>query len=154
MTAGRPLTAGEIALSRATFGDAIDYRRVRIVHRKWIFFQTRRYIMAPMGAIHFHPRDTAYQDDFADAGVDVQGLFLHEMTHVWQYQQGIFLPLRRHPFCRYDYALKPGQAFKSYGLEQQAELVRHAFLLGRGRAVAGAPPLAQYRTILPFTPTA
>jgi hypothetical protein len=49
---------------------------------------------------------------------------------VWQWQQGVFLPLRRHPFCRYDYVLEPGKPFARYGLEQQAEIARHAFLLG------------------------
>ncbi|HLL58854.1 MAG TPA: vgr related protein, partial [Allosphingosinicella sp.] len=56
----------------------------------------------------------------------------------------------RHPFCRYDYVLKPGQSFERYGLEQQGEIVRHAFLLREGVAVAGAPPLSQYESILPF----
>jgi hypothetical protein len=34
----------------------------------------------------------------------------------------------RHPFCRYDYELVPGKPFVRYGIEQQAEIVRHAFL--------------------------
>lgn len=108
--------------------------------------------MAPRGTIHFHPRSGIYSEDFSAAPLAVQALFVHEMTHVWQHQQGIFLPLRRHPFCRYAYAIKPGQSFEKYGLEQQAEIVRHAFLLARGVAVAGAPSLDQYRSILPFTP--
>jgi hypothetical protein len=77
-------------------------------------------------------------------------LFIHELVHVWQHQKGIFLPLKRHPFCRYDYALKPGWKLHQYGLEQQAEIVRHVFLLRNGENVAGAPPLAQYEGILTF----
>ncbi len=61
-------------------------------------------------------------------------------------------PLRRHPFCRYDYAIKPGWTLERYGIEQQAEIVKHAFLLARGASVAGAPPREVYRAILPFTP--
>lgn len=72
------------------------------------------------------------------------------MTHVWQHQRGINLILKRHPFCRYDYALKPGWTLDRYGIEQQAEIVRHAFLLRAGEAVPGAPPLEQYRGLLPF----
>jgi hypothetical protein len=72
------------------------------------------------------------------------------MTHVWQHQQGINLILKRHPFCRYDYALKPGWTLDQYGLEQQAEIVRHIFLLRAGERVPGAPPLEQYDGILPF----
>ena len=108
--------------------------------------------MAPMGHIHFHPRGTLWSEDFGADTPWRQALFLHEMTHVWQTQQRgrFYLPLMRHPFCRYDYALKPGQPFEQYGLEQQAEIVRHAFLLREGVAVPGAPTLAQYETLLPF----
>jgi hypothetical protein len=35
-------------------------------------------------------------------------------------------------------------------LEQQAEIVRHIFLLRNGAKVAGAPPLSQYEGVLPF----
>ncbi len=148
----RSLTPGEIALARSVFGDAIDYGRARVANRKWIFFQPRRVTMAPMGCIHFHPAGHAYRDDFATAPLALQAHFLHEMTHVWQYQRGLFLPLRRHPFCRYHYAVRPGWTLARYGIEQQAEIVRHAFLLARGEAVPGAPDLATYRAILPFSP--
>tara|TARA_R110002167_G_scaffold176954_1_gene376699 strand:+ start:989 stop:1222 length:234 start_codon:yes stop_codon:yes gene_type:complete len=74
------------------------------------------------------------------------------MTHVWQTQQKgrWYLPLMRHPFCRYDYALQPDWPLERYGIEQQAEIVRHVFLLGRGLDVAGAQPLEDYRGVLPF----
>jgi hypothetical protein len=149
---GRPLTEGEKRLAHSVFADAIDYSPVRIVHRKWWPFQPREVAMSPTGHIHFHPRSTLWSDDFGAAALGLQALFLHEMTHVWQTQtQGRFyLPLMRHPFCRYDYALKPGQAFQHYGLEQQGELVRHAFLLREGAGIPGAPPLDQYLSILPF----
>ena len=146
----RALTPGETALAASIFGDAVDYAAARIANRKWAFFQPRRTTMAPRGTIHFHPEGGLYRDDFAAAPLYLQALFVHEMTHVWQHQQGIFLPLRRHPFCRYAYAIKPGQPFHLYGLEQQAMLVQHAFLLRHGQPVPGAPPLAQYDSILPF----
>ena len=148
----RALTDAEVALTRSMFGDAIDTSKVRINNRKWAFFQPRDTIMAPDGHLWFHPRGGVYCADFCGQPIDRQGLFIHEMTHVWQRQQGIYLPLARHPFCRYDYAIKPGQAFRRYGLEQQAEIARHAFLLRQGRVVPGAPPLETYETLLPFTP--
>jgi hypothetical protein len=74
-------------------------------------------------------------------------------THIWQHQRGVFLPLARHPWCRYDYAFRPGVALHRYGIEQQGEIVRHAFLLRAGAKVAGAPALEQYETVLPFSPT-
>ncbi len=151
MKGARPLTPGEIAMAQSLFGDAIDYGRVRIVRRKWWPFQPRGIVMAPTGNIHFHPDCTNYRDDFAAAPLSLQGLFIHEMTHVWQAQRHgrFYLPLMRHPFCRYAYSIKDGQRFDRYGLEQQAELVRHRFLADRGHAVAsrGTPPP------LPFGPT-
>lgn len=136
------------------FGDAIDYAAVRIILGKWAFFQPRDTVMAPRGHIHFHPGGTAYRDDFAAASAGAQGLFIHEMVHVWQHQSGVFLPLRRHPFSRYDYAIRPGLPLIGYGIEQQAEIVRHAFVLRLGGQVIGAPAPAVYEAILPFGPTA
>ena len=146
----RPLTPGEIALARQTYGDAIDYAPVRVCNRKWAFFQPRHTVMAPTGALHFHPKGALYRDDFATAPLDLQGLFIHELCHVWQHQRGVYLPLARHPFCRYHYSIVPGWTLKRYGIEQQAEIVRHAFLLRAGAKVPGAPDKAVYEGILPF----
>ena len=146
----RALTKGEIALARSVFGDAIDYAPVRVEQRKWIFFQPRETVMAPTGCIHFHPRGTRYRDDFSCGDLDDQGLLIHELTHIWQSQRGLFLPLRRHPFCRYDYAIRPGLPLHRYGIEQQAEIVRHTHVLRHGGFIRGALPLATYESLLPF----
>ena len=137
MKGARPLTPGEVDLSRSVFGPAIDYHRVSIVRRKWWPFQPRGIVMAPTGNIHFHPNSETYRDDFAAAPLSLQGLFIHEMTHVLQSQQRgrYYLPLMRHPFCRYRYDLRDGQRFDAYGLEQQAEIMRHIFLATRGAAL-------------------
>ena len=148
----RALTSGEIALARTVFGDAINYAIAGIAHRKWAFFHPRAVVMAPRGTIHFHPSGTLYRDDFATAAIDLQALFIHELVHVWQHQRGIFLPLARHPFCRYQYSIRPGWRLPRYGIEQQAEIVRHAFLLRQGRIVPGAPHVSTYDAILPFGP--
>lgn len=147
----RPLTAGEIALARSVYGDAIDYAPVRVCRTKWAFFQPRHVVMAPRGRIHFHPHGDLYRDDFSIAPLGDQGLFIHEMCHIWQHQRGIVLPLKRHPFCRYEYTFVPGRPLLRYGIEQQAEIVRHAFLLRRGALVSGAPALARYESVLPFS---
>ena len=152
---GRCLTVGEVALARSVFGDAIRYDAVRMRRRKWIFFQPRRVVMAPMGHLHFHPGGDVYCEDFScppDGGLGAKGLFLHEMTHVWQAQTRgrWYLVLMRHPFARYDYSLKPGWPLHRYGLEQQAEIVRHYWLLTQGATVGGAPGVEAYRAILPF----
>ncbi|MBC2778236.1 vgr related protein [Parasphingopyxis marina] len=146
----RPLTHAETALAASIFGKAIDYDRVKLHRKRWFPFQPRDVLMAPTGGIWFHPKGPFWRADFGDAPRKLQALFLHEMTHVWQYQCGIFLPLKRHPFCRYSYSLKPGWPLGRYGIEQQAEIVRHTFLLREGETVPGAPSLKSYEAILPF----
>jgi hypothetical protein len=144
----RPLTPGEIALARSVFGDSIDYAKVRLVRGKWWPFQPRNAAMAPNGNIHFHPAAGGWTEDFAGEPLSRQGFFIHEMTHVWQAQKGgrFYLPLMRHPFCRYRFELKPGKPFSRYGIEQQAEIVRHIFLAEHGVQLDRTPP----RSVLPF----
>ena len=137
----RPLTDAERNLAASVFGGAIDYSAVRLFRRSWWPLQTRRIAMSPNGNIYFHSKSDLWADDLAAAHVHRQGLFIYEMTHVWQHQKGIWLPLASHHFCRYSYSLKPGWPLHRYGLEQQDEIVRHAFLLRQGAAVPGAPPL-------------
>ena len=148
----RGLTAGEIDLARGVFGAAIDYARVTLRRRKWAFFQPRETTMAPRGHLHFHPLGSSYCDDFSRAGILAQGLLIHELTHVWQTQTRgeWYLPLHRHPWCRYDYSLKPGWPLHRYGIEQQAEIVKHAFWLRNGLRLVGAPDPAAYDMLVNF----
>ncbi len=147
---GRLLTEGERGLARSIFGAAIDLDRVRLHHRAWWPFQPRNTVMAPDGHIWFHPKGDAYRACFADMALHLRALLVHELVHVWQHQRGLILPLRRHPFCRYDYAVRVGWRLDRYGIEQQAEIVEHVFLLRHGATVPGAPALAVLESILPF----
>lgn len=151
----RRLTPGEIALARSVFGSAIDYSEVEIRRRKWFPFQPRTVTMAPRGHLHFHPHGSSYCEDFAVADWRGQGHFIHEMTHVWQAQSkgSWYLPLHRHPFCRYDYSLKPGWMLGQYGIEQQAEIVKHAFWLRSGVKIAGVADPAAYDVLVRFPGT-
>ena len=144
----RSLTPGEVELARSVFRDAIDYSRVQLIRGKWWPFHPRNAAMAPMGSIWFHPDGGGWSEDFANEPLSRQGFFIHEMTHVWQAQKGgsFYLPLMRHPFCRYGYQLQPGKAFTRYGIEQQAEIVKHRFLADRRAVVPIVPPLE----LLPF----
>lgn len=148
----RAMTAGEIALARSVFGTAIDYGRVTLRRRKWAFFQPREITMAPRGHLHFHPLSSAYCDDFSTVGILQQGLLIHELTHVWQTQTRgpWYLVLHRHPWCRYDYSLKPGWRLERYGIEQQAEIVKHAFWLRNGLKLAGVADGSAYDLLVNF----
>ncbi len=148
----RPLTAGERTLARSMFGPDLALDQVTIRRSKWFPFQPRNVIMAPTGHVHVHPESHLWSEDYAQEGLPLQALLLHELTHVWQTQKKgkLYLPLMRHPFCKYRYEFEPGRPFHRYGIEQQAELVRHAFLARRGQPAAGAPGLAEIERILPF----
>src|SRR5690606_11334145 len=115
---------------RSIFGDAIAYDRITIKRRKFFPLQPRKVAMAPRGHLHFHPDGDLYCDDFSQAPMSYQGLFIHEMTHISQTQSrgDWYLLLCRQSFCRYEYAIKTGLKWERYCIEQQAEIIRHVFL--------------------------
>lgn len=139
-------------MTRSIFGEAVDCAQASVVRGKWAFFQPRSVVMAPTGAIHFHPDADTYRDDFSRAPLNLQGLFIHEMTHVWQTQTRgrWWLPLMRHPFCRYEYRLGSKRSFGQYGIEQQAEIVRHAYLSRCSADATGRNETLE--RLLPFGP--
>jgi hypothetical protein len=147
----RGLTGGERALVAHVFGPAIDAGAVRLRRSKWWMWQPAWVTMAPDGHIWFHPNGHDWSEDFSGEPLAARGHFLHEMVHVWQHQRGVNLRLARYPFMRYAYLpLVPGKPFLGYNLEQQAEIVREAWLLASGWRLPGRPPLADYAAILPF----
>ena len=150
----RPLTAGEIELTRAAFGDRIDYARVKLSdgpgnHPFAHMAFAKGNPAITIGSTVYFKLD--FCPDFSAPGRNRKS-FLHEMTHVWQSQARgeWYLLLHRHPFCRYDYSLKPGWTLERYGIEQQAEIVRHAFLLRRGLRLAGIADPAAYDLLVDF----
>jgi hypothetical protein len=104
--------------------------------------------MAPTVIIHFLPDAPRWSEDFSADPLEAQGLLIHELAHVWQSQTRgrFYLPMMRHPFCRYSFELVPGQSFDRYGLEQQAEIIRHAFMAKHGVRLAQVPD----PSLLPF----
>jgi hypothetical protein len=149
----RMLTTGEIELARSIFKDSIDYSRVRLFEGKWWPLHPRRAAMAPTGDIWFHPDGGGWSDDFSKETLSRQGFFIHELTHVWQSQKGgrFYLLLMRHPFCRYSYTVRPGRPFRRYGIEQQAEIMRHFFLETRGVSLSNTPSLEELTKLVPFS---
>jgi len=127
------------------FGEALDPAPVRIHNRCWWPLQPRRIIMAPDGHLWCHPKGATWRADWSAEGPVGQAFFLHEMTHVWQWQRGICVFLERLPLARYRYTLVPGKPLARYGIEQQAEIVRHAHLArcGIGNACATSDQLAR-----------
>lgn len=140
----RTLTPPERALAAELFGDAIDYDRVRVHRRKWWPLQPRTWTLAPDGHLWFHPEAPHYRDCFGCSETPLQAHFIHEMTHVWQAQRRgrWYLPVARHPFCRYRYTLVPGRPLSAYGIEQQAAIMQDAFVAARRGDPFDRPALA------------
>lgn len=135
----RRLTEGEAALGREVFGDGLEPRRIRILSQAlWprAFAAGSRLMVFPQKAAAL---------DYSQAALGLQGLFVHELTHVWQAQQGVSL-LWAKLRCgdgpeAYAYDLTSGHSFDDLNIEQQAMVVQHAFLASR-RASAPHPALA------------
>lgn len=134
----RPLTAAESALARSIYGRGIDDTRVRIGCGTW-WLPPGHIAMAPRGYIHFPAR--ACPADFAAADTAAQAWLVHELAHVWQYQNGfpvwlggLWLALGGGYWRQRAYRL-PDLAqvtvFADLNMEQQAELLRHCFLYRR-----------------------
>jgi len=147
----RPATPGELGIIDSVFGRALDPRPLTFRRAKFWFLQPAWIVMAPDGHVWFHPNNPAWRADFAAAPLSLRALVVHELVHVWQHQRGVNLVRERRPFAPYRYLpLVPGKPFAAYGIEQQAEIVRHAYVLREGGRVPDAPPLAAYAEIVPF----
>ncbi|WP_250533591.1 Rhs element Vgr protein [Caballeronia sp. AZ10_KS36] len=127
----RPLTPGEIALARLVFRDAIDYSTVRVHARAYLPFglQPPHTAMAPNGSLYF-PR-ACHRDDFSACGIGDQMWFIHEMTHVWQFQLGYWVRLRGaiRIGLGYGYALGAEKRLSDYNMEAQGNLLADYFAL-------------------------
>lgn len=143
----RPLTAGELQLAHAVFGGVLDTTRVTVRRAKYWALHPWWVTMAPNGHLWCHPNGFTWVPDFAAGSTGLQAHFVHELVHVWQFQTGGHLALRRPPFARYDYDVVPGRPFHRYGIEQQARMVEDAF---RARAAGDVQTLARLAPILPF----
>ncbi|MDD2319244.1 MAG: hypothetical protein PHO83_04255 [Geobacteraceae bacterium] len=84
----RPLTDGEIAMARLIFKDSINYSAVRIHNEEYLpfGFQDDDTAMTPNGGMYFNP--DRFVQDFSIEDKYSKIWFMHEMTHIWQYQLG------------------------------------------------------------------
>lgn len=137
----RRLTDGERALAREVFGGGLRPERVRILRIPlW-----RRAFVAGPGLIVWPT--TSARPDFSAEGtpLDEQAVFIHELTHVWQAQNGVSLILGKlhagDSAAAYRYDLMRGPAFQAMNIEQQAMVVEDAFRASRGGHTPHAPEL-------------
>ena len=119
----RQLTEGEIALARSVFGDSLKLDGVQLKTAWWVL---KHYAVSPNGNIYFHPAD--WVKDFSQCSLGKQSWLIHELTHVWQLQQGLKVVRGAIINRRYDYVLEAGKSFFNYGIEQQARMVQDYFV--------------------------
>lgn len=125
---GREMTAGEKVLAREMFGSEVNYKDVTIYNGKLYPGQGDRMAIAPNGDIYFAPK--VYKEDFSLASDSSKHFFIHEMTHVWQYQNGQAVAVRAlfeqaghyAGIEAYDYKLDQRKDLLDYGIEQQASI--------------------------------
>lgn len=131
MVAWRALIGGERAMVALLFGAAIDVDRVRIYSRRYLPFglQPVGCAMAPNGHIYFH--QSRCLDDFSSGSAAARHWFMHEMSHVWQFQLGYPVRLRGalRLGLRYRYELAMDKTLSDYNMEAQGELLADYFVL-------------------------
>ena len=139
----RALTPGEIEMAKTVFGDSIDYSKVRIHNDTSNMFQGKNTTVTPNGELYCANN---YVDDFSK---DSRHHFIHEMTHVWQYQNNVLTPRVaaatqwvKSGFCYtdcYSYKPDPKKDLLDYNLEQQADMVADLFALKERNAHPDVP---------------
>jgi len=125
----RPLTSHELTIAKSIFGDSINYKRVRM--------DTKAYFGPKKGKF-------AYVSFYTinSWGVLSDKTFIHEMTHIWQYEKmgAKYIPhalLAQRTIEGYDYGgidginhyLGNGKQLKDFNLEQQGDIVADYFVL-------------------------
>lgn len=136
----RALTEGEISIGRSLYGDEIDWSRVRVMQLPALGF----YAMVPFGRTILYSKLKAWSD-FADAPPGEQGIFVHELCHVWQAARGLLLAFAKLGALgrgAYVYRAKPNAKLRDYNIERQAEIARHLYESRLRAADKTAPPLA------------
>ena len=127
----RLMTQGEIKLAKEIFKDTILYYKVWIHHASYLPFglQHKEVAMAPNGELYFR---NWYRADFSRERYELQHLFIHEMSHVWQRARGMNIFARGTVSwaVSYRYHLN-GRPLRCYPMEQQAQIIADYFLLSK-----------------------
>lgn len=112
----RYLTENEKQMARLVFADSLDMSDIQLKTAWWVL---KNYAVSPNGCIYFHPDD--WVADFTQESLEKQAWLIHELTHVWQIQQGIHVVVKAVFNRKYRYQF--GKLFLQYGVEQQARMV-------------------------------
>lgn len=128
----RPLTSDEEQLARRYFGNAIDLGKVRIFEGLSGYITKKALAYVSFNIIN-------YREQLPRA------VFVHELVHVWQYQQYgspyiLRALLAQVSKAGYDYGgvealyagMMAGKLFTSFNFEQQGEIFEDAYKISNG----------------------
>jgi len=130
----RPLTVGEIQMARPIFQSSIDYTRVRVHNKEYLWFgiQDDDTAMTPNGEIYFNSKH--FKSDFSMEDTVYKLWFMHEMVHVWQYQlgygvkmAGITTNYRASNVYKYDVKTDTGKKLEDFNFEKQGDIIRNYY---------------------------
>ena len=132
----RGLTSGEIKMARPVFGDLIDYAQIKIFNIPYLPWQPANIFMAPNGNLFVHQK--YFRPDYSICPMSLQGIFIHELAHILQFQLGInvvvqgailqagyYLSFKQYNPYRYQFI--KNKSFSSYNIEQQGDIARDVF---------------------------
>lgn len=133
----RQLTTGEIEMASSVFGHLINYKQVKIFNIPYLPWQPENIFIAPNGNLFVHPK--YFRSDYSSCSTNLQGIFIHEMAHILQFQQqtnvilkgailqlGYYLSFKK--YNPYHYHFIQGKAFSDYNIEQQGDIAQDIFL--------------------------
>ncbi len=122
-TPGYPLRDGEKNLLTRVFGDAVNTSGIRLRFCAEAAAVTRDNTAEtfPDNVIRFYDQSYMSQDYSSTQNIYNFGLFMHESTHIWQYQHGMITG--SNPLV-YQYRLSNDYTFPNYGIEQQAAIIQ------------------------------
>jgi hypothetical protein len=135
-TLGRKLTAGEIQMIQLVFKSSIKPEEVRINKSFFAQYIGQGNAMTPWGTAHFPANK--YKPDFSIESNSEKMWFIHEMTHIWQYQNGTSVAGKGLAIgClggygtdskayNYDITVR-NKPFRKYNMEQQADIIKHYY---------------------------
>lgn len=132
----RGLTDGEVEIAKKVFNDLINYNEVKIFNIPYLPWQPKDILMAPNGRLFVSKQ--VFAKDYSKCSIVMQGVFIHELTHVLQYQKhtnvvvkGFILQsayyLSFKMYDPYKYKLINGKRFEQYNIEQQGDIARDIF---------------------------
>jgi type VI secretion system secreted protein VgrG len=152
---GRPLTPLEIELARTIFADSIDYARVRLLRApEPLWFRTvGNVIRIPP----YFTVDPSAPQGLRQLTVDyMRHTFIHELTHVWQYQHGgtsyisysigpqiLAMASGKGRNAAYCYEADARKSFWSFTPEQQGLIVENTFLMRTAEKAVPCGPQGQ-----------